>query len=244
MVFNQFLKCTFPKATWGLLGDDAFGAGLIPSRNLAHFFIYSLKIYQGIFQYTKSRENIKNPQICDSFFFSSTTLLLPTHFPPLSCTHAQSCNPMDCSPPGSSVHGLFQARILEWVAISFSTWFLKCGSRFTGSITHLEWKFQNSFFKMQVHYSVRKAKNTFGMLWKDHWDKLSKEKNTVLQTIFYLKIYHLLVFYLCIFFGCTACGILVPNHRWNFYPLQWKHTVLTTGCPGKFLIFGVAGIYT
>ena len=27
---------------------------------------------------------------------------------------------MDCSPPGFSVHGLFQARILEWVAISFS----------------------------------------------------------------------------------------------------------------------------
>ena len=30
------------------------------------------------------------------------------------------CNPMDCSPPGSSVHGIFQARILEWVAIRFS----------------------------------------------------------------------------------------------------------------------------
>ena len=30
------------------------------------------------------------------------------------------CNPMDCSPPGSSVHGIFQARILECVAISFS----------------------------------------------------------------------------------------------------------------------------
>ena len=30
------------------------------------------------------------------------------------------CNPMDCSPPGSSVHEIFQARILEWVAISFS----------------------------------------------------------------------------------------------------------------------------
>ena len=29
------------------------------------------------------------------------------------------CNPMDCSPPASSVHGIFQARILEWVAISF-----------------------------------------------------------------------------------------------------------------------------
>ena len=29
-------------------------------------------------------------------------------------------NPMDCSPPGSSVHGISQARILEWVAISYS----------------------------------------------------------------------------------------------------------------------------
>ena len=32
------------------------------------------------------------------------------------------CNPMDCSPPGSSVHGIFQARGLEWVAIAFSGW--------------------------------------------------------------------------------------------------------------------------
>ena len=30
------------------------------------------------------------------------------------------CDPMDCSPPGSSVHGILLARILEWVAISFS----------------------------------------------------------------------------------------------------------------------------
>lgn len=30
------------------------------------------------------------------------------------------CDPMDCSPPGSSVHGILQARILEWVVISFS----------------------------------------------------------------------------------------------------------------------------
>ena len=40
------------------------------------------------------------------------------------CVFAQSsltlCNTMDCSPPGSSVHGIFQARILEWGAISFS----------------------------------------------------------------------------------------------------------------------------
>ena len=40
------------------------------------------------------------------------------------CSVAQSrlslCNPMDCSLPGSSIHGILQARILEWVAISYS----------------------------------------------------------------------------------------------------------------------------
>ena len=30
------------------------------------------------------------------------------------------CDPMDCSPPGFSGHGILQARTLEWVAISFS----------------------------------------------------------------------------------------------------------------------------
>ena len=37
---------------------------------------------------------------------------------------AQSCStpsdPLDCSPPGSSVHGIFQARVLEWGAVAFS----------------------------------------------------------------------------------------------------------------------------
>ena len=30
------------------------------------------------------------------------------------------CDPMDCSPPGSSIHGIFQATVLEWGAIAFS----------------------------------------------------------------------------------------------------------------------------
>ena len=36
----------------------------------------------------------------------------------LSCVRL--CNPMDYSLPGSFIHGIFQARVLEWVAISFS----------------------------------------------------------------------------------------------------------------------------
>ena len=35
-------------------------------------------------------------------------------------SHLTICNPMDYNPPGSSVHGIFQERILEWVVISFS----------------------------------------------------------------------------------------------------------------------------
>ena len=41
-----------------------------------------------------------------------------------SQSESESCptlgDPMDCSPPGSSVHGIFQARVLEWGAIAFS----------------------------------------------------------------------------------------------------------------------------
>ena len=42
------------------------------------------------------------------------------------------CDPMDCSPPDSSVHRIFQARILEWVAISYSR-----GSSQTRDWTHV-----------------------------------------------------------------------------------------------------------
>ena len=64
------------------------------------------------------------------FFFLSLSLLF---LPPLLLNPPESekkvlgtqlsltlCNPMDCSPPGSFVHEISQARILEWVAIPFS----------------------------------------------------------------------------------------------------------------------------
>ena len=59
---------------------------------------------------------LQEMRACLHFFFMRAPLF--------RCMHAESCltlcNPMDCSPPGSSVHGTFQARILEWVAISLS----------------------------------------------------------------------------------------------------------------------------
>ena len=65
-----------------------------------------------------------------SLGFSSTNTGVGCHFL-LQCMKvkreskvAQSCptlsDPMDCSLPGSSIHGIFQARVLEWGAIAFS----------------------------------------------------------------------------------------------------------------------------
>ena len=70
--------------------------------------------------------------ICPVFLRSVVEVMVPQSYPTL-------CDLMDCSPPGSSVHGLFQARILEWVAIHFSrgssrprnrTWVSRIGGRF------------------------------------------------------------------------------------------------------------------
>ena len=55
--------------------------------------------------------------ICLKGFFSCPLFLIKV-LVTQSCLTL--CNPMDCSTPGSSVHGVLQARILEWVAIPFS----------------------------------------------------------------------------------------------------------------------------
>ena len=80
----------------------------------------------------------KSPSLHSDIFWVSEILRYQTENPPLhtytftyNLKHlcccslvtevvSDSCNPMDGSSPGSSVHGILQARILEWVAISFS----------------------------------------------------------------------------------------------------------------------------
>ena len=64
------------------------------------------------------------------FFFKGNFCILPlgdsTGIGPIytivcSLSHVPTlCDPMDCNPPGSSVHGILQARILEWFAFSYS----------------------------------------------------------------------------------------------------------------------------
>ena len=74
---------------------------------------------------------------------------------------AQSCltlrDPMDCSLPGSSIHGIFQARVLEWGAIAFSinlilTWY---SGLYIQIWSHISGKFLfylKSYFKSMSHW--------------------------------------------------------------------------------------------
>ena len=78
------------------------------------------------------------------------------------CVHAKLlqscptlCDPMDCSPPGSSIHGILQARILEWVAIPFSR-----GSSPPRDQTHISYVNGIGFGK-QVLYHQRHLRSPF-----------------------------------------------------------------------------------
>ena len=66
--------------------------------------------------------NTESPGSPGSVDFNRQALMGVGHA--LCCSVPQTrlvlCKPTDCSPPGSSVHGNSQARILEWIAISFS----------------------------------------------------------------------------------------------------------------------------
>ena len=59
---------------------------------------------------------LKSPALAGKFFTTTAAAATKTL---QSCLTV--CNSMDGSPPGSSVHGIFQARAPEWVAIAFST---------------------------------------------------------------------------------------------------------------------------
>ena len=57
---------------------------------------------------------------------------------------AQSCptlsDPMDCSLPGSSIHGIFQARVLEWGAIAFSSCIFELSLNLFINMTLVGWR--------------------------------------------------------------------------------------------------------
>ena len=80
-------------------------------------------------------------------------------------------NPMDCSLPGSSVHGIFQARVLEWVAIAFSIdWLISLQSKGLSRVfsSSTIWMHQLilqclSFFMVQLSHPYRTTGETIAL---------------------------------------------------------------------------------
>ena len=81
-------------------------------------------------------------------------------------------NPMDCSPPGSSIHGTLQARILEWAAIAFSLRTcvqLFCLSHFYSTFV---FKVLCGDFINRKHPNWKRSKNVFCSRQHDHPSRL------------------------------------------------------------------------
>ena len=79
------------------------------------------------------------------------------------------CDSMDCSPPGSSVHGILQARILEWVAISFSR----------GSSRPRDWTQVSHIAGIRFNLRATREALDTGKDWGQ------KEKGPVLESVLY-----------------------------------------------------------
>ena len=93
---------------------------------------------------------------------------------------AQSCqtrrNPMDCSLPGSSIHGIFQARVLEWGIIAFSDRDPRRRER-KRAPNHVMQIFTDINGKLDNNTIVAGDFNTYLNQWTDHSDRNSKIKN-------------------------------------------------------------------
>ena len=93
------------------------------SADLVGLHFFSLSWQKGGTELISTKPSLCPPwdqELARSQIITLTTQLCPSLF--LFLSRVQLCDPMDCSPPGSSVHRILQARILEWGAISFSGW--------------------------------------------------------------------------------------------------------------------------
>ena len=110
------------------------------------------------------------------------------------------CDPMNYSSPGSSVHGISQARILEWVAISSSR-----GSSQSGDQTHIFWVscITGGFFTIEL---------TGNTAWRTFWLLHSLLSKSCGLFIFTLKIckHQKPVFYICTLLITLCDSLWIP----------------------------------
>ena len=101
---------------------------------------------------------------------------------------AQSCptlsDPMDCSPPGSSTHGIFQARVLEWVSLPSPRLILKKVAKtiwpFRYDLNQIPWNYtvevKNKFKGLDLIECLKNYGQRFATLYRRLWSKPSPRK--------------------------------------------------------------------
>ena len=103
------------------------------------------------------RQKNKCPLVGGSFYRRQSTVILEgLPHPPVSCPTL--CDPVGCSPPGSSVHGILQARILEWVAMSFSRGSSWPRDQTLGLISCIAGRFFTIWVTREAHKEVSKVR--------------------------------------------------------------------------------------
>ena len=140
------------------------------------------------------------------------------------------CNPMDCILPGSSVHGIFQARVLEWTAISFS-WASSrprnqtrvsriAGRRFTVWATREAWcNLSTTGYNSLGYWSLIKTPRCYGKLIT--WLNFSWQLMSAFKSVF--VTFHV-TFTLSneIFVSCTMFLWMLTSTVINYKALLWK----------------------
>ena len=125
---SDLLDCYFPQTKWGngkLKHHESPTVCIWPFLDwMLAWLLYNFN-FQSVSSYCESESEFA--QLCPTL-----------------------CNAMECSPPGFYVHGVFQARVLEWVAISFSG-----GSSRPGDGTRVSRTVGRRFYHLSHHRSSK-----------------------------------------------------------------------------------------
>ena len=136
---------------------------------------------------------------------------------------------MDCRLPGSSVHGILQARILKWVAIPFSGVFPTQRSNL--DLPHCRWI---------LYHGAPGEANTVE---RAHYLKKKKKRERERFLLLYFLVFIWLCWVLVVACMIFSCGMQTLNYgMWALTPQQgteprpwvWEHRVLATGLLGMF----------
>ena len=129
-----------------MMENDPHRHGLKATWRRASVFSYSCAILPKVCLWDSDFSFHESPLLLSLQHLSQSLLVVVVIW---SLSHVWLfCDPTDCSPPGSSLHGISQARILEWVVVSFSR----------GSFWPSDWTCVSCIGRLILHcWAIREA---------------------------------------------------------------------------------------